>query len=410
MRNLLRRIQMPTELDVRTIVAAAEEIASEAFGRRVRLECLKRFPSTNANKSIVMRCVLEGRGTGLPSSVVVKHVNPGDPRRRIGFLNDLASCEFLDRLSLPQPLGPGFLCADSKRQILIIEDLGDGEGRNLEDVLEGGNAVAAEKALSEYAGAIGRLHSQTAGRADEFFRIRDELGPTDEDLKLYSHPWGNARRQAVSEDEIASAVKRYRRTCEQVCVRPSGEIEDEIVRITEKTEESPGIFLAFAQGDQNGLGGFIRKEGRLRAFDFDCGGFRHALREGIPARMTWGCMKRVPRKVADEMERIYREELAKGCPDALDDTTFNRAKVEASAHWHVFHVNVRLSKALLEDYPRGPSTLRQQVVAWLSAFAEISEETDDLLALGDCGRQLVKQLRKSWPVDCFELPVYRVFL
>ena len=398
------------ELGSSSLVPAAEQLISCYFDERIRLKFVSRFPSTNAKKSIVMRCALEGRGAGLPPSLVVKHVVPGDPRRRIGFFNDLASCRFLDQLSLPQPLGPVFLCADSERQILIIEDLGDGEGACLEDVLENGSCRHAEKALSEYAGAIGRIHSQTTGKAEEYYEIRDRLGTSRTKYDFFTHPWSDAQRRPSNEQDVVRAIDQYRSVSERVGFKPSGAIESEIARAINRVEEAPGPFLTFAQGDQNGLGGYIRKEGRLRAFDFDCGGFRHALREGIPARMTWGCMKRVPRRVAGEMERVYREELSKGCPDVLDDETFARAKVEASAHWHVFHVNVRLSKALLEDHPRGPSTLRQQVVAWLAAFAEISEECNDLWALGDCARQLLARLRKAWPRDCFELPVYRAFL
>ncbi len=399
-----------TELGINWLLRAAEQLTSCHFDQRIRLKVVCQFPSTKAKKSIVMRYALEDRGTGLPSSVIVKPVSPGDPCRRIGFLNDLASCKFLDQLSLPQPLGPKLFCADSERQILIIEDLGDGEGASLEDVLETGSCRRAEEALSEYARAIGRIHAQTAGNADSYYEIRDGLESARPRYDLLTHPWSDPLCLPSKGRYVARAIGRYRRVSKRVCVNPSGAIEGEIARVIHRVEESPRPFLAFAQGDQNGVGGFIRKEGRLRAFDFDCGWFRHALREGIPARITWGCMKRVPRTVADEIERIYREELAKGCSGAMDDTTFIRAKVEASAHWHVFHVNVRLSKALLEDHRRGPSTVRQQVVAWLTAFAEISEESADLFALGECARQIVNQLGSFWSHECFELPVYRAFL
>ena len=400
---------MSTELDVRSIVAAAAEIASEAFGRPICLECLKRFPGTRADKSIVIRCALRNQGEELAGTVVVKHTFSDDERRVIGFFNDWASCRFLSELSPNRPLCARYIGADQESQILVMEDLGDGEGAAIEEILEHGDRDQAHEALRDYARVIGRLHAQTSGKAEVYYQIREALGSMHRELAPYIHPWSDARRLPSGSDEIARVVSRYRSICERVSVKPSDAIEGEIARVTKSVEECGDGFLAFAQGDQNGLGGFIRIDGRLRAFDFDCGGFRHALREGIPARMTWGCMKRVPRRVAGEMERVYREELSKGCPDALDDATFNRAKVEASAHWHVFHVNVRLNAALENDRQRGPSTLRQQVVAWFAAFAEISEECNDLLALGDCARRIVCRLRKHWPESCFKLPVFGAF-
>ena len=122
-------------------------------------------------------------------------------------------------------------------------------------------------------------------------------------------------------------------------------------------------------------------------------------------------MKSVPRQVQEDMEQAYREEFEKGCPNVISDREFSRAKVEASAHWHIFHVTVRLRQALRNDTDaqRGPSTLRQQVIAWLSAFAEISDETNDLRALGKCASRLVPQLKKQWGRDCTELPNFGAF-
>ena len=120
-------------------------------------------------------------------------------------------------------------------------------------------------------------------------------------------------------------------------------------------------------------------------------------------------MIRVPWQVHQSMEQVYRDELRNGCPEASSDTEFARAKVEASAHWHIFHVTVRLRHALEKDYQRGPSTLRQQVIAWLSAFRDISGETNDLRAMGQSAGQLVSQLGKRWDQSCMQLPVFGAF-
>src|SRR5262249_20647866 len=151
-------------------------------------------------------------------------------------------------------------------------------------------------------------------------------------------------------------------------------------------EENPGPLLAYCKGDQNGAGDYIRQGGRPRLFDFGAAGFRHALIEGMPWRMTWGCMMRIPGRIWPAMERAYRSYLAGGCIDALDDVKFYRSLAEAGARWNIFHINHRLPDALGSDRQRGPTTLRQQVIAWIEAFAELSEEYGQLQSLGQSAR------------------------
>jgi hypothetical protein len=86
-----------------------------------------------------------------------------------------------------------------------------------------------------------------------------------------------------------------------------------------------------------------------------------------------------------------------------------QASVEAGARWHIFHVVYRLPDALASDRQRGLTTLRQQVVAWLTAFTDLSEESSYLQALGASARSMVEQLCKVWSAEAVNLPYYPAF-
>jgi hypothetical protein len=61
------------------------------------------------------------------------------------------------------------------------------------------------------------------------------------------------------------------------------------------------------------------------------------------------------------------------------------------------------------DRPRGPTTLGQQVVAWLAAFAELAEDGGKLPALGAAARALRAWLVADWPTEVAHLPAYPAF-
>jgi hypothetical protein len=111
----------------------------------------------------------------------------------------------------------------------------------------------------------------------------------------------------------------------------------------------------------------------------------------------------------DRTEQVYRAELAGGCPEAAADARFHRAMAEAGAHWHVFHVIHRLPDALKGDRQRGPSSLRQQMIAWLEAFAHLAEQFGPMPALGRSARTMRERLRALWPAEVQDLPMYPAF-
>jgi hypothetical protein len=179
--------------------------------------------------------------------------------------------------------------------------------------------------------------------------------------------------------------------------------------VTDRVEIDPGPFLVFCQGDVNAPGNCVRQKGRLRLYDFDAGGFRHGLLEGLAGRLTWGCMLRIPAEVVEDMDLAYQRAFQAGCPVGYLERRYPEAFVEAAARWHIFHVVWRLPTALERDYLRGLSSLRQQMLAWLDAFVQIVDTHGHVPALGAAARALAAHLRARWPAEVGVLPFYPAF-
>jgi hypothetical protein len=398
------------------IVKFAEALLSRQFDQEARLVGDRVFSGL---KSVVVRCQIEGSGADLPNALIVKKAredrigyfpdSQATPNAAHELFNDWAAARFLDGIGHDPPLSPRFYAGDRKHGLIVLEDLGDGEAPNTIDALQGHDPQLAEQTLVEQAALLGKLHAATMGRYEEYRQIRLGLGPAPHTLKLHHNPWSEARLSPIPADEVDEAISSYREVFAALGLRPQPGVEDEIAHVTSVVEADPGPFLAYCKGDQNGAGDYLRRQTKPRLFDFDQGGFRHALIEGMPGRMTWGCQMRIPPRVQLGMEKAYQAALSSGYAEVADDRVFYHGLVEAGGRWNILHLIHRVPAALSGDYQRGLTTLRQQVIAWLEAFADLSEERQQLQALGKSAREAVKRLRGLWPAEVCSLPYYPAF-
>jgi hypothetical protein len=398
------------------IVNLAESLLSRQFDQAVRLVPDRVF---SGFKSVVARCRVESSGAVLPDALIVKKAredrggyfpdSQAAPNAAHELFNDWAAARFLDGLGHDPPLSPRFYAGDRENGLIVLEDLGDGEAPNTIDALQGHDPQLAEQTLVEHAALLGQLHAATMGSYEEYRKIRLGLGAAPHPLKLYHDPWSKARLSAIPASEIDEAISSYRATFASLGFGPQPGVDDEIAHVTTVVEANPDPFLAYCKGDQNLAGDYLRRQTKPRLFDFDQDGFRHALIEGMPGRMTWGCQMRIPARVQSEMERAYQAALSHGYAEVADDHVFYRGMIEAAARWHILHIVHRTPDALSSDYQRGLTTLRQQVVAWLEAFADLSEERQRLRALGKSAREAAQRLREIWPAEVCSLPYYPAF-
>jgi hypothetical protein len=335
---------------------------------------------TKANRrSRVLRCALSGAPG--PATLIVKVFARSDggtgAGRRVRFENERASLQFLGLLGDP-PLAPRLYAAHRRRLVLVMEDLGTPD--TLVQPLLEGSRQDAERGLLAWARCLGEQHARTAGRVRAYRAVRGAISRNVRAAKLDFSVLGL---------DVSARAKR--------------EIED-----AQHALARPGPFAALTHHDPCPDNCF-REGDRYRFIDFEFGGYRHALLDGVfwhAQFPTCWCANRIPDTFIPKLERAYRAELARGCPAANDDHTFNRAVV-AAAFARTFDVLTYASWWLKRDERWGIATVRQRLPTRFRAFATLARSRRVYAALAGLADQAADALDARFAPE--PLPVYPAF-
>src|SRR5262245_26574647 len=213
------------------LVRTAERILSGPLGRHAALRPERVW---DGSKSTVLRCGLLDAAPPTPPSVIVKRSKHG------AILEDWAALLFLEQVPRDPPFAPRCYGGDLAAEVIVLEDLGDGEGPGTRELLLGDDPDRAAAALVEHLRLVGELHGATAGRADAYARVRRALGPPRPPRPLYKDPWSDARGSALTEQERLQAIREYRGSLEALGLRPPAAADEEIDRVTRGVEGDPG--------------------------------------------------------------------------------------------------------------------------------------------------------------------------
>ncbi len=390
---------------------AAERVLSGALrGKPVRLETADVLRDGGRNRAARFR-VADGPEDA-PATVIAK-ANVGDAEKAFDpeddapgahawrFYNEWASGAFLGSLGDEPPFAARVLGGSRAEGLILLEDLGAPD--SMADRMQGDDRPALETALRTYARTLGRLHAATAGaeREAEFTRLRLSLGGRETAREREGGHW------------LREQVEVFRRLCDAVGVAPASGFDEEVAAVQASLDD-PGPFLAFAPCDTCPDNHKLMPDGSLRLFDFEFSGFRHALLDAsylrVPFPTCW-CVNRLPAEVVDDLEAAYREELARGCPEASDDAVFAREMLRACAYWALSTVTWGWEKYLEEDSRWGLATVRQRHLVRLENLVSLSERAGGagLPAIADTARQLRGALGGRWLPGLEEMPLYPPF-
>jgi tRNA A-37 threonylcarbamoyl transferase component Bud32 len=398
---------MSSEQDIfEETVAITRQLLAERSGVPVRLEGTA-DDLGGGNRSMLFRLrVLDGPAD-LPSHVIVKRVfprsQPTDDEKMAEqlspwFFNEMAGLQFLGQVAAGASLAPKLYAADRLTGILMMEDVG--AGPHLEEILTGSDPAAAEQALLDLATTLGSMHALTVGKEAELDCLRDPLA-TEELEKL----------EVSTAEAIVQALYK---TADTLDFPLSREIEDDL-RAVSAFLTQPGPFRAYIHGDacpDNSL----YATSHMKLIDFEGGRYGHALIDGVFADLYFPsclCVNRIPDDIVARVRLTYRNELARGCPVAADDTLFSRTRVEACLYWILLFCHwLPLSHLLVRDYvkdKRDRSTGRQRILVRFERVARMTQEIGHLEALGSFVGQMAKKLRAAWPEQTDAMPYYPAF-
>jgi hypothetical protein len=382
------------------IIPAVETIIAARFGGPLRLA--EATDLRSSDRSNVLRLELLDGPPGAPASVIVKQAagdegETFDPDNQALFapawrlFNDWSALAFLGQVAGDLALFPALYGGDRSQGLIVLEDLGSGQG--LHDLLLGADPAAAGRALLELAALLGHMHARSAGRFEGYASIRHAI----------------SGRDATSRERYDWLAPAFRDALAALALDPPSGAEEELGDVIDALNE-PGPFLVFTHGDPC-PDNCLYANGRLRLLDFEFGGFRHALVDGVYGRIhfpTCWCVNRLPEQIALRMEEAYRTALAAGCPAAADESMFRRAVATACASWAINAIH-NLDRMLQEDRTWGIATLRQRVLLRSEIFARTTATYGHFEALGATFSSLAARLRALWTPGADALPLYPAF-
>lgn len=386
-------------------ITAAEQALATVFGGPVRLG--EGVNLRDKYRNFVVRSPIAEAPAGTPESVILKaSVGEGEDAYAPDqdkpysttwrFYNEWSGNRFLNELNADPPLNARLLAADRTTGLLILEDLGD--GGCLADRAQGDDPTAAEAAFLAYASELGRLHALTAGRQAEWRRLRLEVGGVGQE------------REREGDDWLKNRMPEFLKVCGLLEITPPPGFDAEVETVRQ-TLDAPGPFEVFSPNDTCPDNHRLTPDGTLRFFDFEWGGFRHALLDAayfhLPFPTCW-CVNRLPDGLPQRMEAAYRAQLTQGCPAANDEARFQHDLSCACAYWLTTTLSWNLEIALKEDGQWGVSSVRQRHLMRPAAFADRCERYGHLPALTALARTIVAELNTRWP-DAEPMPLYPPF-
>ena len=380
-------------------VLVAQRLLMEAWGASVMLEHMADLGGSNRSK--VGRYAVRSHAATFVETVIIKRVAPmrgetfapdapGGPAGRL--FNEWAGLQFLSEIDAKPTLAPKLYGGDREAGVIVIEDMGG--GTQLDDLLLGDDATAAEAGLLALMTSLGQLHARTVGRAERFHELRQALGPS-----------GGLRTIPV--DTVAQLRERLAAFANAV-LGEDWVVNSAEFRHLENFLQPTNPFYAYGHDDPC-PDNCLLVDGEMTLLDHEFANFRHALLDGVYGRIhfpTCWCVNAIPAAIVEKMERVYRQALATGCAAARDDGLFAQAVVEACA-WHQL---TRLPLSLLEqDQEWGISTLRQRTVLRLAQFADAAEAANHLTGLGELAQRLHANLQQRWGAELVPMPLYPAF-
>lgn len=282
-----------------------------------------------SGRTMVLRVRVAESNFTLPRTLIVKQVmgtgphsvdsaEPGVASVDSAFLREAVSYQFATALARDHRPGADLLGYDLDARILILSDLGDGQ--KLTELLHGQNRKNRANVLMAFAQALGRMHTATVGREDDFTALlrRVEIAHRND---------GIAEQAQTAVDEVSGLLRQH------LGVVVPDEVMAEVRRCA--TLFTGGRFRAFSPSDLCPDNVIVNEEG-VRFLDYEWGGFRDATLDVAYALVSFpGCLcdHELSRDVAKQMVEAWRAEVVGVWPQLADDDLLTQKILEARLMW-----------------------------------------------------------------------------
>jgi hypothetical protein len=381
-------------VDVQDVTARAAAALSGASGCMVRLDKVE--PLSNDRRRNFVARARASYDDGRVRSVIIKatrswRYDPAadDALEASGVVREWAATAYILARAPGRGHGAALLAGDVSRGLLVFEDLGANPA-SLVDPLLKGTAAEAEHALTLYANALARLHADTADCLESHHATFQSIFGAGRPRRP---PGWRVEKQA---DFIVERLGGP---------PPASELELLSARLSD-----PGPWRSLIHGDPCPDNALI-VSGSMRLIDYEFARPSHGLLDGVYWRIgfpsCW-CAGRIPAEVAIRIDDVYRAEIGRAMPLALDDAAYRVELAYMAAIWLFTCLSWRLEEALTENSTWGIWSIRGRLLWYLRAVIEMAASANVLPGINAAAAGWLSQLQHRWP-EASPLGLYPAF-
>ncbi len=385
------------------------EILSQKFQTDIQIKSTETL-SEESRRNLVLRINLEKSNSAIPQTIIFKQSlidrssNDEDVLGR--FARDWAGLEFISSFDSEGSIAPKFYGGSLRGRFILIEDLGSNH-LSLVDPLMGDNPKVAKEALNRYMKIMAKFHGLGHQNSKNYNPILQKIYPS-------ADIWQDGFKEMPV--KIKSLLKKLN-------IELSSDLETEMNYIFKLNKDS-GPFTALMHGDicPDNLVDEPNND-KMKIIDFEWGYVGNALLDAVYLRMympTCWCAMAFPDDVIEAMEAVYRQELIKFIPSALDDKIYYEYYVGACAYtifWRLLDIDAVLIKerdgdALTEFVPpkwkAEYNISRPRSLLRLEKFILIVKKHNLLPHVRLMAEAVLKELKIRW-IDTKPFDFYPVF-
>ncbi|WP_168226603.1 kinase [Tomitella fengzijianii] len=329
------------------VVEAAQELLKRRTGAAVRL--VDATDLGGGGDTVVLRVRVAENPFSLPRTLVLKQVLGGNRQLADGqidesFRREAVSYQFCNSLSAAHRPGPELVAYDLDARLLVLSDLGDAPAMG--ELLARRDTSEVTHSLMALAQSLGRMHSSTYGREEDYTTLLHRTAGVDE-----AHPLNAQAARAV--DEVPSMLQDILAVAVPEDVRATAASGRELF--------DGGRFRAFSTADLC-PDNILVNEGGVKFLDYEWGGFRDATLDisyALASFPTCLCALELSQDQVEEMVEAWRAEVVSVFPQLRDDSVLYSRLLAAMLVW------LWLSTWLFLD-PSGPDMhVDEDAESWL---------------------------------------------
>lgn len=374
------------------ILTQSSQILSDFFQQPISASLKDKLVSEPNERSLILRLALVSPKLNHPPTAIVKFSNLQSKQQLFEWIG----YDYILAQGSIAHLFPDFYGGNHQRELLLLEDMGDSQNKQLGPILYGNDLELALEALQAFQSKLGELHGQTSEDYHQFQKICHQYP----DKTLSSH---KVHTLPSTLEEVLSIFKDN-----DISIYPEIEMELQTIK---KDLQTPGPFHCFTHGDCTPANIFFDKQEGLKFYDLETCGFRHAFIDGSFSSMkyiytVWG--HQIPAEILDHLLQSYRTALSQYLPIATEDKIFNQALMTGTTLWLTALLTF-LPSLQDKDKRWGGTTLRQRIIAGLDSYQKWVKKTNMYQYLGQGFETLSHKLKSKWPIEDTQLPFYPVF-